>query len=137
MIPDDYIDITAEKIRIYRQLDGITSEKEMNRFKSQLQDRFGDLPAEVSNLFWVVKIRNLGASLGFEKIIIKNGLFIGFFISNQMSPYFQSELFGNVLKKITENSAIFTLKQSEAKLKIISRGIDSLEKAYFILSKLQ
>ena len=137
MIPDDYIDITAEKIRIYRQLDGITSEKEMNRFKSQLQDRFGDLPAEVSNLFWVVKIRNLGASFGFEKIIIKNGLFIGFFISNQMSPYFQSELFGNVLKKITENSAIFTLKQSEAKLKIIARGIDSLEKAYFILSKLQ
>lgn len=137
MIPDEYIDITAEKIRIYRQLDSITSDKEISRFKSQLQDRFGDIPTEVSNLFWVVKIRNLGASLGFEKIIIKNGLFIGFFISNQMSPYFMSETFDSVLKKITVNSAIFTLKQSEAKLKIVARGVDSLEKAYNILSKLQ
>lgn len=136
MIPDEYIDITAEKIRIYRQLDAISSEKELDRFRRQMGDRFGELPKELENLFNVVKIRNLGASLGFEKVIIKNGLFIAFFISNPMSPYFKSDEFGRVLQKITENSAVFTLKQNENKLKIVARGVDSLEKALSIFKKL-
>ena len=136
LIPDDYIDITSEKIRIYRQLDAISSEKELDRYRRQLNDRFGTLPQEVDNLFSVVKIRNLGASLGFEKVIIKNGLFIAFFISNPLSPYFKSDKFGRVLQKITDNSAIFTLKQNENKLKIVARGVDSLEKALLLFKKL-
>ncbi|MBQ9477051.1 MAG: transcription-repair coupling factor [Bacteroidales bacterium] len=137
MIPDEYIDITAEKIRIYKQLDASTSEKEIDRYYSQLSDRFGTPPAEVDNLFNVVKIRNLGAALGFEKIIIKNGLFIAFFIGNPMSPYFKSKLFGDVLEKITRNAGELTLKQSEEKLKIVARGIDSVEKALALLKKLR
>ena len=82
-------------------------------------------------------MRNLGARLGFEKIIIKNGLFIAFFISNQMSPYFKSPVFTKVLERITKNENIFTLKQSEGKLKIVARGVDTMQKAYGILSKLQ
>ena len=123
-------------MRIYRQLDAISSEKELDRYRRQLNDRFGTLPQEVDNLFSVVKIRNLGASLGFEKVIIKNGLFIAFFISNPLSPYFKSDKFGRVLQKITDNSAIFTLKQNENKLKIVARGVDSLEKALLLFKKL-
>ena len=137
LIPDSYIDITAEKIRIYRQLDAISSEKELDNFRSRLADRFGKLPPEVENLLLVVKIRNKGASLGFEKIIVKNGLFIGFFISNQMSPYYKSDVFSKLLASISDNSDIFTLKQSEGKLKILARGVDSLEKAFSIFRKLQ
>jgi transcription-repair coupling factor (superfamily II helicase) len=137
MIPDDYIDITAEKIRIYKQLDSMSSDKEIEILKTQLRDRFGKMPEELENLFYVVKVRNLGARLGFEKIIIKNGLFIAFFISNQMSPYFKSPVFTKVLERITKNENIFTLKQSEGKLKIVARGVDTMQKAYGILSKLQ
>ena len=137
MIPDEYIDITAEKIRIYRRLDAISSEKEIERFRSQLTDRFGEFHAEVENLFQVVKIRNLGASLGFEKIIIKNGMLICFFIANQMSPYYKSKVFDSVIAKIMENGNVFALKQSEGKLKIVTRGVDSLEKAHRLLKKLE
>ena len=136
MIPDDYIDITAEKIRIYKQLDAMTAEKEINRYASQLADRFGPLPRELENLFYVVKVRNLGGRLGFEKIIIKNGLFIAFFLANQMSPYFQSETFDRVLKRVTELNRL-TLKQSEGKLKVVAREIDTMEKAYALLNSLQ
>ncbi len=135
-IPDDYIDITAEKIRIYKQLDSMKSEKEIDRFHSQLADRFGETPPEVDNLFNVVKIRNLGGSLGFEKVIIKNGMFICFFISNALSPYFKSEQFSELLVRIGNNSP-FTLKQTDGKLKIITRGIDSTEAALKTLKKLQ
>ena len=129
LIPDSYIDITAEKIRIYKQLDGMTSEKEMELVKERLTDRFGKMPQEVINLFSVVKINNLGSSMGFEKIIIKNGMLIMFFISNPMSMYYKSDVFGRILANANRYERIFNLKQTEGKLKIVSRGIDSLQKA--------
>ena len=137
MIPDSYIDITAEKIRIYKQLDGMTSDKEIDRIKSQLVDRFGEMPLELDNLFYVVKIRNLGGKLGFEKIIIKNGMMIMFFIANQMSPYYKSKVFTGILQNINANDRLFNIKQSEGKLKIVSRGIDSLPKALQTLNILK
>ena len=136
MIPDDYIDVTAEKIRIYRTIDAMSSDKEIDRFASQLADRFGEFPAEIGNLFEVVKIRNLGATLGFEKIIVKNGLLIAFFISNQMSPYYKSQIFENILQRTSEMPR-YELKQAESKLKIVVRGVPSLKDAHGILSKLR
>ena len=135
-LPDGFIDINAEKIRIYKQLDSIVSEKEIDRFGAQLADRFGKLPPEMENLLYVVKVRNLGASLGFDKIIIKNGLMIFFFISNPMSPYYRSSTFTKVLERVGENPA-FNLKQVENKLKIVVRNVDTMEKAYSMLSKLR
>ena len=137
LILDSYIDITAEKIRIYKQLDSLFSDKEIELFKLQLSDRFGKMTQEVENLFEVVKIRNAGARLGFEKIIIKNGMFIAFFISNQMSPYFQSNVFSRILEKVNAGTCNLELKQSEGKLKLITRKVDSLQKARSILSKLE
>ena len=136
LIPDYYIDISAEKIRIYKQLDSMGGEKEIDRLYSQLQDRFGQCPQEVDNLFNIVKIRNLGEKLGFEKIIIKNGMFICFFIANSMSSYYTSDVFAKVLERVNNNSP-FTLKQSEGKLKIITRGINSTAQALSCLKKLQ
>ena len=129
MIPDSYIDITAEKIRIYKQLDSLSSDKEIDRTRESLKDRFGNLPPETENLFDVVKIRNLGGKLGFEKIIIKNGMMIMFFISNPMSPYYKSKVFSDVLAKVGTRERLFNLKQTEGKLKIVTRGIDSLPSA--------
>ena len=137
MIPDDYIDITAEKIRIYKQLDSMQSDKEIDRLATQLQDRFGKMTTEVENLFEVVKIRNAGSRLGFEKVIIKNGMFIAFFISNQMSPYFRSDVFARILEKINAGTYNLELKQSEGKLKIITRKVDTLAKAREILGRLE
>ena len=136
-IPDSYIDIPAEKMRIYKRMDAMNSDKETEIYRKQLKDRFGELPVELENLFLILRIRNIGERTGFEKIIIKNGLLIAFFISNQMSPYFKTEKFADVLGKIGENQGIFSLKQSEGKLKIVSRGIDSLDKALIYLNKLQ
>ena len=137
LIPDDYIDITAEKIRIYKQLDAMKSDREIDLFSRRLQDRFGKLPPEVANLLTVVRIRNLGASLGFEKIIIKNGMLIMFFVSNKMTKYYESPLFAGVLQQITAHPSVFALKQTDDKLKTVSRGVDSLQTALNIIGKLK
>ena len=136
-IPDDYIDITAEKIRIYRAIDSMNSDKEIDNYAKRMADRFGKLPEELENLFYVVKIRNAGAVIGFEKIIVKNGLLIAFFVSNPMSPYYKSRSFASVMEKIAANQGTIELKQNETKLKILSRNVLSLKQAYGILGKLK
>ena len=137
LIPDEYIDITAEKIRIYKQLDSLTDDREIDRLGRQLEDRFGTLPQEVKNLLEVVKLRNLGAKTGFEKIIVKNGMQIMFFVSNPMSGYYQSKGFEKVIARVNEYPALFKINQDNGKLRTVSRGVDSMEKALDILRKLQ
>ena len=136
-IPDDYIDITAEKIRIYKMLDAQTDDKEIDRIGAQVQDRFGPLPDEVKNLLTVVKIRNLGTLLGFEKIIVKNGMQIMFFVNNPLSPYYKSKVFEKVLSKVNENPSLFKFNQDGGRLRTVSRGVNSLDKALSILKRLQ
>ena len=85
----------------------------------------------------MVKIRNAGSRLGFEKIVVKNGLFIAFFIDNQMSPYYSSFTFKRVIDRVNEKVWPFEFKQSNGKLKLMSRGVESLQKARLILSKLE
>ena len=136
LIPDSYIDVTAEKIRIYKELDSLSSEKEMEQMKKKLSDRFGTIPEELSRLFEIVRIRQLGQKLGFEKIIIKNGVMIAFFIYNSMSQYYRSNTFSRVLENISLNPKLFELKQNDNKLRIFVRNVDTLSKAYDVLTRL-
>ena len=136
LIPDTYIDMTAEKIRIYKELDSLSSEKEMEQMKKKLSDRFGTIPEELSRLFDIVRIRQLGQKLGFEKIIMKNGVMIAFFIYNSMSQYYRSDRFSKILESISMHPNLFELKQNDNKLRIFVRNVDTLSKAYDILKKL-
>ena len=136
LIPDTYIDLTAEKIRIYKELDSLTSEKELKQMSERLSDRFGPIPEELSRLFDIVRIRQLGQKLGFEKIIIKNNVIIAFFISNPLSQYYKSTIFSRVLENMSKHPALFELKQNDNKLRIFVRNIETLSKAYETLKKL-
>ncbi len=137
LIPDSYIDVTAEKIRIYKELDSLASDKDLDKMKTRLEDRFGKMPDELVRLFDIVRIRQLGIKLGFEKIIIKNGVMIAFFISNPLSQYYRSEKFAKVLENMNVNPKLFELKQNDNKLRIFSRNVEGISKAYSILKKLQ
>ncbi len=136
LIPDTYIDITAEKMRIYKELDSIKKDKELDLYATRLEDRFGTMPDELRSLFDIVRIRHLGEKLGFEKIIIKNGIMICFFVSNPMSSYYRSKTFSQVLEKVSTQERWFELKNKDQRLRVISRGIDSTAKALEILKKL-
>ena len=136
LIPDSYIDMTAEKIRIYKELDSISSEKGLADMKSRLTDRFGAMPVELERLFDIVRIRQIGKSLGFEKIIIKNGVLIAFFISNPLSQYYRSDKFSKVLENVSAHPKLFEVKQPDGRLRIVVRNVEGLDKAYKILKML-
>ena len=136
LIPDTYIDVTAEKIRIYKELDSLSSDKDLDNMGKRLEDRFGKMPEELVRLFDIVRIRQLGLKLGFEKIIIKNGVIIAFFISNPLSLYYRSDRFAGILEKVSQHPKLFELKQNDNKLRIFVRNVDGIAKAYAILNKL-
>ena len=136
LIPDSYIDLTAEKIRIYKELDSLSSDKELEKMKTRMIDRFGKIPVELERLFDIVRIRQLGKQLGFEKIIIKNGVMIAFFITNPLSQYYRSDRFSKVLEKISQHPKLFEVKQPDGRLRIMVRNVDGISKAYDILKML-
>lgn len=136
LIPDSYISMTAEKIRIYKELDSLVSDDGIEAMKSRLADRFGLLPPELEALMEIVRIRHLGEKLGFDKIIIKNGILIAFFISNPLSQYYKSKTFQGILERLNENQKIFDLKQNDNRLRIVSRNVPDLYEAYSRLQKL-
>jgi len=136
LIPDEYISITSEKIRIYKELDSAIDEDNLIRVRRKLEDRFGHMPDELDRLFDIVRIRQLAQKLGFEKVIVKNGIMIMFFVSNSMSPYYKSSKFADVLSKINAHTNTFELKQTDGKLKLLARNIESLAKAFAIMSLL-
>lgn len=137
LIPDTYIDLTAEKIRIYKELDSVTRDKDLSVMAARIKDRFGPIPPELDSLFDIVRIRHLGERLGFDKIIIKNGIVIAFFVSNPMSAYYRSPVFGKVMEKIQTSGTLFELKQNEGKLRVITRGVNSVHAALEVLKKLE
>ena len=73
LIPDTYINITAEKIRLYKELDSISDEASLQRFIADIEDRFGPIPEEFKQLIFVVRLRMAARERGFEKIVLKNG----------------------------------------------------------------
>ncbi len=134
-IPDSYIDIAVEKIRLYKQLDSMRSDAEIDKLEGELRDRFGECPNEVENLLFIVKIRNLGSRLGLEKIVIR-AFMVCFFPSNPLSPYYRSETFYTIISKLSALPQV-TYKEDNSKPRLVIKGLTSLQSAFEVLKKLQ
>ena len=115
----------------------MNSDKSIDAYAKQIKDRFGELPQETKNLINVVKLRNLGSRLGFEKIIYKNKMLIAFFVKNQMSPYYKSKTFSDIIEKLAGINGIKLSQSDKGMLKIVTKEVLTLDNAYLILSKLQ
>ena len=136
LFPDDYIPNISERINLYRELDNINNEEQLNQFEEKLQDRFGTLPHPTRELLNVVRLRWLAIDLGFEKIILKNNIMVMHFISNQDSPYYQSGIFSGILQFVQKNQESFQMKEGK-KLTLTVENIGNINKALEILTNMK
>ncbi len=137
LIPDNYINITAEKIRLYKELDNIEDEESLDRFMIELQDRFGPIPEELRQLSFVVKLRGEAKKKGFEKIVLKNEKMVAYLISNQMSPFYKTKQLAELLKYIQSKPGNrYQFKESNGKLCITVQNIKTIEGAYSVTKKM-
>ncbi|MFR9548094.1 MAG: transcription-repair coupling factor [Rikenellaceae bacterium] len=132
-LPDAYIGSAAEKLKLYRELDSLPGEEELQGFATRLVDRFGRMPRESEELLNVVRLRREAIRLGMERVKVKNGLMIISFVGEQNSPYYKSELFLSLLKTITERPDKFVLRQNNNRLAMTVRGVKDIEEAYKLL----
>ena len=136
-LPADYVQQAAERLRLYRELDAIVDEQRLVEFESRLVDRFGRLPDAARQLLDVVRLRWVAAELGIERVKVKNGLMIVAFVGDDRSPYYKSEQFMNLLRKVTAQPERFILKQREGKLAMTVRKVGSVAEAVQVLIDLK
>ncbi len=132
-LPDSYIAQTAEKLKLYRELDSISSEEKLVEFTSRLIDRFGELPREAQELLNVVRLRWEAIRLGMERVKVKNGLMIVHFVADQNSAYYKSQTFMDLLKKVTESPDRFVIRNQNNRLAMTIRRVKDIEEGYKLL----
>jgi len=115
MLPDSYVSSTEERLLLYQKLAEIDNEKDLQKFEAELKDRFGTLPEEAVNLLKSVALKWLAADIGFEKIVMKNGVFLGYFPGNPQDKFYQTEKFRHIITYLTQNPAQAQLKEKVGK----------------------
>lgn len=110
-IPDDYINIVKERLALYQELSQLKTVKELQEFETQLIDRFGVLPREAQELLESVRLKWVATELGMERLILKKGSCLCYFLSDQQSDFFQGQQFQNLLTQIQKNADRMVLKE--------------------------
>ena len=133
LFPEEYIESTRERVRLYRELDETLNEKALESFTNQLIDRFGALPHQTVELLNVVRLRWVAQEIGIERIQLKNSRMVCYFVSNQNSPFYQSPEFSRVLQFVQKNTRTCRMKEVGGKLTLSFEGIKAVKRALDLL----
>lgn len=115
LFPDNYVNSVTERLNLYNELSTLTNEDELQAYEARLIDRFGALPDEASDLLNSVRIKWIATKMGLERIVLKQGKMIGYFIADQQSNFYQSSSFRNVLSWVQQNHSIAKIKEKQTR----------------------
>ena len=135
MLPTDYVNSITERLSLYKDLDEIETEEELKKFESGLTDRFGVLPPQAVELVNVIRLRWIAEKLGIEKLILKNGRMLAYFVSNPASEYYRSQTFSTMLDFVKHNPSC-SLKEDRQKLTLTVRNITDVKSAVQVLNRI-
>ena len=131
--PDNYVPGSSERMLLYRELDNIERDEELEAYRQRLIDRFGPVPRQGEELMLVVPLRRVGRRLGCEKIILRQGRMQMQFVSNTQSAFYQSAAFGRVIKYIGYHPRRCNLKEKNGKRSMVVSQVASVKEAVEIL----
>lgn len=131
--PDNYVPGSSERMLLYRELDNIERDEELEAYRQRLIDRFGPVPRQGEELMLVVPLRRVGRRLGCEKIILRQGRMQMQFVSNTQSAFYQSAAFGRVINYIGYHPRRCNLKEKNGKRSMVVSQVASVKKAVEIL----
>jgi len=127
LIPDDYVESITERLSLYTRLDNCEDEKELQAFHTEMIDRFGPMPKAVEDLFTTVRCRWLAVDLGFEKMSLKDETMRCYFINRNDSPYFESDIFKNILQYLQTGTNKGRLKQVAKNFLLVVDDVKNME----------
>ena len=136
LIPDEYVESSAERISLYTELNHIQNEEGLQRFAENITDRFGMIPPQTKDLLDTVRLRWLARDLGFEKILLKNGMMTAHLVTNQESAYYDTETFINVLRYAASHQNDCSVKETNGKNIFNIKNVGNVNKALIILKEI-
>ena len=126
LFPDSYISSISERMRLYKELDSMNRDEDIDKFGTQLVDRFGEMPKQSAELLEVVKIRIRAQRLGIERTLLKNGQVTFYFVQDQNSAFYQSPVFSSIINWIQGHPRKAQLKQVKEKLVMVIKDVPTL-----------
>ena len=140
LFPDDYINNISERLSLYTKLNNLKTEEELQKFEADLEDRFGELPTQAVDLLNSVRIKWIASHIGLEKVILKQGKLIGYFIADEQSRFYQTQNFTKLLQYVQSHSHSCTMKEKKTRaglrLLLTFEKITSIERAFKVLEPL-
>ncbi len=140
LFPDDYINNITERLNLYTKLNELNNEDELQKFEEELVDRFGELPVQAVDLLNSVRLKWIASYMGLEKIVMKKGKLVGYFISDQKSRFYQTKNFTKILQYVQTHSQTCQMKEKQTRnglrLLLTFDKINSVEKALKVLRPL-
>lgn len=136
LIPDSYVENITERLSLYSRLDNCETEEELQAMEAEFTDRFGPMPPSVQALFITVRCRKLAVELGFERMILKEAKLKCYFINRPDSPYFESDLFKNVLDYLQTGTNQARLKQVGKLFMLVMEPARDMQDAYTFLQRM-
>ena len=137
LLPDSYIASSGERYTLYKELNDLTTNEELDDFRKKLLDRFGELPPQAEELLQSIVLRRTAQKIGFEKLVLKQGKFVGYFISNPQSLYYQSTQFTHILQLLQNQPHFGQLREHGNKLSLIVQKVHHVGEAMEVLEKLE
>lgn len=134
--PDNYVPGSSERMLLYRELDNIERDEELEAYRQRLIDRFGPVPRQGEELMLVVPLRRVGRRMGCEKIILRQGRMQMQFVSNTQSAFYQSAAFGRVINYIGYHPRRCNLKERNGKRSMVVSQVASVKEAVEILKEI-
>jgi transcription-repair coupling factor (superfamily II helicase) len=137
LIPTTYVNAVDERLKLYKRLNDVQNEEELQTFKAELIDRFGVLPNQVEELLDTMRLKWVALRIGLERIVLKNNLLRVYFISDAQHSYYQSTKFSKVLQFVQHNSHLCKMKEEKEKLTLSFPKINTIHTAIEILQKIE
>lgn len=133
LFPDEYINNVSERLVLYNELSAIKDEAGLQEFEKKLIDRFGPLPKQAVALLNSIRIKWIATKVGIEKLVLKQGKMIGYFVSDQQSDYYQSVKFRNVLNFVQKHATLCKMKEKQTvnglRLLLTFENVKSIKRA--------
>ena len=135
--PETYVPGSSERMLLYRELDNIEREDDLVAYRKRLVDRFGPVPPEGEELMQVVVLRRIGKHLGCEKVMLRQGVMTLQFVSNQNSPFYQSKIFGGIIRYVMDNPRRCNFKDSHGHRLIKIANVPSVSEAVHVMKAMK
>lgn len=133
LLPAGYVPNESERISLYQELDNIEREIDLRAFADRLIDRFGPIPDVTAELLRIPRLRRMARSLGVERILLKQGRMFLYFVDESNKAYYQSAMFGRLLRYLQENPRRVSIREKSGKRSFVVSNVDRVEQAVDIL----